>query len=356
MSKERAEKALGCQIIAVHDADSLDESTESPEVLAREAARGILAEYDEEPEEVMEASDGFVVTSGSHAIFMGHDGSFNLADLPDDDDDTDEDTDDDDDTDDADEGAEQPAKFVLVQKETGVVVAPVEDLTVKEASERTKVFEKWGRPLVYVPESETENGKLKPKVTLDELQAQVEELLSDADPSDEKLMQLLRTFDEAKEKGDHYAAIEAAKAIAEAGGKAFIPTPPVPPPPGKPLDTGPGPGKNTGTGGAGQPKVGVPAPAAPAPKKPVDTGPGPGKSTGEAATEGDEKKAIQFKFPAARIGEFIGIAEKAGAKDDANVLLEGGTYTVTLDEKAGRAVSAFFKGDDVVQETVNILP
>jgi hypothetical protein len=351
MSKERVEKALGCEITAVHDADSLDESTESPELLAREAARGMLDEFDEVPEEVMEASDGFVVTSGGHAIFMGHDGSFNLADLPDEEDGKpDEDTDDDDD---ADEGAEQPAKFVLVQKETGVAVGGAPRfLTQKEADERSKAFEDAGAPIYYVPESEVENGKLKPKLTLDELQTQVEKLLSDADPSDEKLMQLLRTFDEAKEKGDHYAATEAAKAIAEAGGKEFIPTPPVPPMPGKPLDTGPGPGKNTGTGGGGQPKVGVPTPPAPAPKKPVDTGPGPGKSTGGSANEGDEKKAIKFRFPAARIREFIDVAEKAGAQEDADVLLEGGTYTVTLDEKAGRAVGAFFKGDDVVQEAI----
>ena len=347
MSKAQVEKALGRKIIAVHDADNLDESTESPELLAREAARGILTECDEEPEQVMEMADGFAVSSPGHAIFMGHDGSFNLVDLPG------EDDDDDDDDGDPDEGAEEPAKFVLVQKETGEAVSPAQDLTKKEASERTKVYAEQGTPLVYVPESEIENGRLKPKVTLDELQAQVEALLSDADPSDEKLVQLLRTFDEAKEKGDHYAAVEAAKAIAEAGGKEFIPTPTVPPPPGKPLDTGPGPGKNTGTGGGGQPKVGVPTTPAPAPKKPVDTGPGPGKSTGESASD-DKKKSIQFKFPAARIAEFIKIAEKAGAKDDANVLLEGGEYTVTLDEKTGRAVAAFFKGEDVIRESLMV--
>lgn len=356
MSKERVEKALGRQITAVHDANNLDESTESPELLAREAARGILDEYDEVPEEVMEASDGFVVTSGGHAIFMGHDGSFQLADLPDEEDGKpaeggDTGAGDDKDTD---EGAEQSEKFVIVNKETGVVAASTAPrfITATGAAERSASLAEEGVPFYYVRETETENGRLKPKMTLDELQTQVEVLLSDADPSDEKLLQLLRAFDEAKEAGDHSAAVEAAKAIAEAGGKEFIPTPSVPPPPGKPLDTGPGPGKNTGTGGGGQPKVGVPTTTAPAPKKPTDTGPGPGKSTGESTTEVVEEKAIQFKFPAARIEEFVEIAEKAGAGKDAKVVREGDEYTVTLAEKVGRAVAAFFKGADVVQETI----
>lgn len=347
MSKEQAEKALGLTVTAVHDADSLDESRESPELLAREAARGILIEYDEEPEEVMETADGFVVTSGSHAIFMGHDGSFDLTDLPgettsDDDDDTD--TSEDDTT----EDDETPAKYVLVQKETGVAVGPVQELTMEEAAEKTKAFEEQGTPLYYVPEAEVENGKLKPKVTLDELQVQVESLLADADPTDEKLMPLLRTFDEAKEAGDHYAAVEAAKAIAEAAGKEFIPTPAVPPMPKKPVDVGPGPGKSTGAGGGGSPKVGIPTSPAPTPKKPVSTGPGPGKSTGES-----EEGVVQFTFPAARIEEFIKIAEKAGAGDDAKVVVEGDNYTVTLSEEVGLAVRPFFQGDGVTCEILN---
>lgn len=354
MSKEQVEEALGRTVIAVHDADSLDESEESPELLAREAARGILSEYDEEPDEVMEMADGFAVSSGSHAIFMGHNGAFDLADLP-----GEVDLDDDDD----------------------------EDLEEEDDEE----------------DHEGEDGDdVQPEFTLDGLQAQVEALLSDADPSDEKLMPLLRIFDEAKDAGDNYAAVEAAKAIAEAAGKEFIPRPGVPSMPGKPLDVGPGPGKNTGTGGGGQPKVGVPTPSAPTPKKPVDTGPGPGKSVGEDLDEAQglvrgklkmfrkqgfkfavvykamdmppngyktkaeakeaqkeypgsrivdlskTKESIQFTVPAARIQEFVEIAEKAGAGKDAEVIREGDTYTVTLSEEVGLAVRPFFKGDGVM--------
>jgi hypothetical protein len=352
MSEERVAEALGREVIAVHDVDSLDESAESPELLAREAARGIFAEYDEEPEEVMEMSDGFAVSSGGHAIFMGHDGSFDLVDLPAEDDDEDEDgagtSEDDDD--------EPPKKFVLVQRETGVAVGPVQELTAEDAKEKTEAFEAEGTPLYYVPEGEIENGKLKPASTLAELQTQVEELLADADPSDEKLIPLLRTFDEAKESADYSAALEAAKAIGEAAGKEFIPRPSVPPVPNKPLDVGPGPGGNTGTGGGGQPKVGVPTPPAPAPKKPVDTGPGPAKSTGSGKSESEEgeRKVVQFTFPETRIQEFLGFAEKAGASEDAKVVRKADTYIVTLDEAVGRAVAAFFKGGDIVCESLMV--
>ncbi len=349
MPKEQVEKALGRTVTAVHDADSLDESQESPELLAREASRGILAEYGEEPAEIMEAADGFVVASPAHAIFMGHDGSFDLVDIPamttSDDDTSDDDT--------SDEGDETLTKFALVQKETGIAVASVL-LTPAEASNGTKAFEEQGAALYYVPESEIENGRLKPSMTLDELQALVESLLTDADPTDEKLMPLLRTFDEAKGAGDDHAALEAAKAIAEAAGKEFIPTPPVPPMPKKPVDVGPGPGKSTGGGGGGSPKVGVPTTTPPKPKKPVSTGPGPAKSTGGSTNEGDEKALIQFKFPAGRIHEFLLLAEKAGLKESEELKVgrEGDTYTVLLDAASGRAVGVFFKGADVVQESV----
>jgi hypothetical protein len=288
MSKAQVEQALGRTVTAIHDADALDEAMESPELLAREAARGILAEYDEEPDEVMEASDGFVVTSGAHAIFMGHDGSFDLVDLPDEDTDDDpdeglddeEDVDLDDDTDEEEEDVDleegdldevdsqflkgvmsevvdrasatriEKAAVAVLSKFKGATTANVHaylagssgnrlvqlvasqiersgmhkgksPAETRAAVKHSKAWLSALQTILHRPtyrkqfekfagqhESFSEDG-----VTLDSLQASVETILSDADPRDEGLIDLLRVFDEAKVEGDYEAAIEAGKAI-----------------------------------------------------------------------------------------------------------------------------------------------
>jgi predicted Zn-ribbon and HTH transcriptional regulator len=112
MSRETLELNLSDRIVNVFDADEVDESADSPALLAREAARGALAEFGEEPEAVYEMDGGWGVIGDTKAVFMGDDGSFAIEDVPEDDDDTDpdpedasadEDYDDDDDDDDLNE-------------------------------------------------------------------------------------------------------------------------------------------------------------------------------------------------------------------------------------------------------------
>ena len=391
MSKDRVEQVLNREITAVYEAEEIDETQETPVLLAREAARGIFEEYEEEPVEVMEAADGFAVTSGSHVIFMGHDGSFDLVDL--------ESTSDDDETDETDDS---PADYVLIHSETEEVVRGTASTKMlpKDAAEQNEAFKTQALPFEYVPESKIEGGRIKPAMTLDELQQAVEELLADADPTDEKLMVALRVFDAAKEKGDYPVAVGAAKAVAEVVGKTLAV-------PKLPVDVGHGPGKSTSGGGAGG-KAAVPTTTPPAPGKPKPTGPGAknedldergnveqeklkmfrkqgfkfavafkdwmsmpptGYKTSAEAKEAQKRHSgsrivdlsklkesarVKFTFPAARIQEFIEVTQKAGVGDDVSVVRDGDSYSITLDEEKSRAVGTFFKGADVVQESLSV--
>lgn len=71
----------GAEIVATHEADGIDETRESPELLAREAAVGVLAENDDTPLYVFEVDGGFVVAGDRQAIFMQDDGGLQIGDI-----------------------------------------------------------------------------------------------------------------------------------------------------------------------------------------------------------------------------------------------------------------------------------
>jgi len=337
MEKQEVAEALGIEITSVTAADQIDELAESPALLAREAAKGIFSDLDEEPQQVMESPDGWAVTGQTHAIFMGHDGAFDLVDVPGSAGDTD--------GDDTDEGKDKPEVFTLVHAETGKAVegTPPRTMLASQAREQNEQFGQQALPFQYVSESKPDTGEAV--FSLDDLQAQVESLLSDQERT-EALLVLCRRFDEAKRSGENEKAIATAREIAEAVGKKLIPTPGMPPEPKKPLDVGPGPGKSTASGGT-PPKAGTPA--AGQPKPPTDTGPGPGKST-----SGGGGKKVRVKFPESRIQEFLEIAGKAGVSEDVDVVKTDDSYIVILPEALAGPIGLFFKGEDVVTEELMV--
>ena len=71
----------GISVVSTVDAESIDEAKESPLLLAREAARGVLEDDDDLPDFVCEVDGGFVVAGERSAILMQDDGSVQVADL-----------------------------------------------------------------------------------------------------------------------------------------------------------------------------------------------------------------------------------------------------------------------------------
>lgn len=68
------EAAFGVKVVESHVADEIDEDEDSALLTARESARMILETYDEEPETVVETTDGFAVSGDRHAILFHPDG------------------------------------------------------------------------------------------------------------------------------------------------------------------------------------------------------------------------------------------------------------------------------------------
>lgn len=98
------ESLFDTDITDMCEVGDLDDTQESPALVACEAARGVLETFDEEPEWIAEMADGFLVSGGRSAILVGNDGSVVAKSLDDDEDDDDADLlDDEDDEDDPDE-------------------------------------------------------------------------------------------------------------------------------------------------------------------------------------------------------------------------------------------------------------
>lgn len=70
--------------VKVHDASEIDESTESPELLVREAAAGILEDEDDAPNYVVEAEGAFIVVGEKQAVMVSDDGSVDVKEITDD--------------------------------------------------------------------------------------------------------------------------------------------------------------------------------------------------------------------------------------------------------------------------------
>lgn len=69
------EAAFGVKVVESHVADEIDETEDSALLVARESARLVLETYDEEPEAVVETTDGFAVSGPRHAILFHPDGA-----------------------------------------------------------------------------------------------------------------------------------------------------------------------------------------------------------------------------------------------------------------------------------------
>jgi hypothetical protein len=355
-------------VVSVSEAEAIDESVETPELLAREAARKVFEESGDEAEYVVEMETGFaVIGDGGQSIFMGHDGGFQVVDTPSDEE-------------------------------------PEDDDTANEDDEPSGTANEDDEPL-----------------TLEGLTANVEAVVDDIEDYGEAV-EALRKFDEAKDAQDMDAALAAVDLLEQKtgatvsrsqpiptpgmppapkaptdvqgswkpGGNPYVPTPKTPAPPKKPVSVGPGPGKSTGKDGSTGGKVGVPASAPPAPKPPKSAG-----NTKESVDEakGDERKhskldaelaklydkmntasgteaaqlqrkiskvksqisalrkkmglsvpagwgeSVDVRVPRARVEEFLKLAAEAGAPDDANVETEGDEFIITLPEDVAEAVS-----------------
>jgi hypothetical protein len=295
MFEALAEK-FGTTVKAYTPVTEVDESEENPTLLAREAGNSILAENGDAAEYVVETAEGFIVSGDRHAIFMGHNGSFQLADLPaDEDEDT---TEDDDDEIDIDE-----------------LFADLDDDDDDDA-------------------------------TIEDLANNLEASMAEAELTTEAV-EALKEFDAAKAEDSMEKALAAMDRFDEATGMStsrgrFIPSQGVPPMPKKPLDQGPGPGKNTGTAsGSGSTKV--PAGKPPKGSTPNEVGPGakPAQRQGTSVNEDEDDERVEFLIESEQIKEFVTVAQKAGAPADASVeLQDDGKYKVLLPQDVAKAVNA----------------
>ncbi len=80
---EMVEAMFGVSVVGeVQPVDQIDESVESPALLAREAAKIILEDVDDVAEGVIETDTGFAVFGSEQAVHLGHDGHATIAPLP----------------------------------------------------------------------------------------------------------------------------------------------------------------------------------------------------------------------------------------------------------------------------------
>jgi len=298
MFEALAEK-FGTTVKAYTPVTEVDESEENPTLLAREAGNSILAENGDAAEYVVETAEGFIVSGDRHAIFMGHNGSFQLADLPADED-ADDDTDDEIDIDE--------------------LFADLDD-------------------------DDLDDDDLDDDdATIEDLANNLEASMAEAELTTEAV-EALKEFDAAKAEDSMEKALAAMDRFDEATGMStsrgrFIPSQGVPPMPKKPLDQGPGPGKNTGTAsGSGSTKV--PAGKPPKGSTPNEVGPGakPAQRQGTSVNEDEDDERVEFLIESEQIKEFVAAAQKAGAPDDASVeLQDDGKYKVLLPSDVAKAV------------------
>jgi len=302
---ESLAEMFGTTVEAYTAVAEVDESKENPALLAREAGNSILHENDDEAEYLVETPDGFIVSGDRHAIFMGHNGSFQLADLP-----ADEDDDLDDDDLDDDEDIDIDALF-----------ADLDD-------------------------DDDDDDDDDEDATIEDLAANLEAAMSEVEMTTD-VVAALKEFDEAKAEDSMEKALAAMDSFDEAAGTSvsrgrFIPSQGTPSMPNKPLDVGPGPGKNTGTAsGSGSTKV--PAGKPPKGKTPNEVGPGSHAAAGQGMSvkESEDGETVEFIVESTLIQDFIARAQKAGASADAEVeTTEDGKYKILLPSDVARAVNA----------------
>lgn len=270
----------------------IDESKETPALLAREAGNSILHENGDEAEYLVETPEGFIVSGDRHAIFMGHNGSFQLAEIPTEDDD------------------------IQIEDEDADIDALFADLDDDE------------------------------EVTIEDLSSNLEALLPEIEMTTD-VVEALKEFDVAKAEGSMEKALAAMDSFDEAAGTTasrgrFIPSQGEPPEPKKPLDVGPGPGKNTGTA-SGSGSTSVPAGKPPKGKTPNEVGPGSHAAAGQGMSvkESEDGTHMEFLVEAEKMQEFIEAAKKAGAANDAEVeMQDDGKYKILLPQDVARAVKA----------------
>jgi hypothetical protein len=70
------------EVTGSHKANGISEASETPLLLAREAARGVLRAQDDEPHYVHETNDGFLVSGARSAVFLGNNGDMATKPLP----------------------------------------------------------------------------------------------------------------------------------------------------------------------------------------------------------------------------------------------------------------------------------
>jgi hypothetical protein len=211
---EQLAAMFGTTVEVTVEADSIDESHESTYLLAREAARAALDE--DVPRYITETPDGFIVAGDRQAIFMGHNGAFELADIP--------------------------------------QSSSVDDDEIEDDDEID---------LLFADDEE---------VTVEDIEQHIEAALADIQVT-EDVVSALQQFQAAKESGDMDAVREAVKVFEQASGATirFIPAQPAPPDPKEPVDVGPGEPKSTARAGGGNGKK----PGDPGqPSGPKSTGPG----------------------------------------------------------------------------------
>lgn len=381
------------EIVAVHDADEIDETEENPVYLAREAASPILEQYEDTPLFVFETDHGFLVGGGSHGILMIPDGSVEVQEIPEDDED------------DEDLGEAQGRAMSAGDKKAIQMILMRHGL---------------GETLDYVKEIAEElddddfedieiDEDAEYEYTLDMVQEHVAGYIDEYHEGEitQELLELLRAFDEAKSDEDYYRAIAAMESIAD-----FVGTPLDEagyfgggPMPKLPMDTGPGyEGRSVSAG----PKGDAPTAktygkgnvsgqttlnkymsglygakhstdgkeAGPAPKKPKDVGgayaaresvddayggpyDGPQqpqlahpktkkeKKNRKGVNSESDETMFEFTFPQGRVKEFLALASKAGADTDCAVTVEDGNVSVTLPEDVAKKTRVQFGGDDV---------
>jgi hypothetical protein len=292
-------------VVSVSEADAVDETVESAELLAREAARKVFEESGAEAEYVVEMETGFaVVGDNGQSIFMGHNGGFELVDTPEDEEPEDDDTANEDDEDlnlddDPDENAE-PLTLEGLTTNVEAVVDSIEDYGAAVGALR-------------------KFDEAKAAEDMDAALAAVEllEKVSTVKVSRSQPLPTPATPPAPRAPTD-------VQGTWKPSGNPYVPTPKTPAPPKKPVSVGPGPGKSTGKDGSTGGKVGVPTSAPPAPKPPKSAG--------------NTKESVDVRVPRDRIDEFLKLAAEAGAPNDANVETAGDEFIITLPEDVAEAV------------------
>jgi len=290
---------FGTRVVAVSEAKAIDETVESPELLAREAALKVFAESGHEVSYIMETPDGFVaVGTGGQSIFMGHTGGFQLVDTPE--------------TEPSDEGTRGRGNMFACPK-CGWE-GDYEDLRngkCPECGYKFQMRESTDAPL-----------------TLDGLAENVETAMHEVEITAE-VLDALRKFDAAKAADNMNEALRAVGLFEQTTGASVsrsqpLSLPPTPPEPGQP-------GSVKGNWNpSGDPYVPTPG-APPMPKKPLDVGPGPGKNTGTDGSTSGEIKVPTTDPPAPKPPKDVGTTKES--VDEYKALGKLRAYTVTLPDK-----------------------